>query len=107
MKLYATISSERATKGQGGNDRIDIQLLGEDKQELGVIALRYQKERNDYFCNYLHNGIIKNIFHIKGERQKGEGSHRWRSDISYTGEKIKICQECGAIKDSDNGIIEN
>lgn len=72
MKLYATTTSERATKGQGGNQRIDIQLHGENSQELGVIALRYNAEKEIYFLNYLHDGIIKNIFHIKekGKKQK-------------------------------------
>ena len=35
MKLYATITSERATKGQGGNQFINIDLLiGEAKNPI-------------------------------------------------------------------------
>lgn len=36
MKLYATVSSERATKGQGGNTELTITLMGEG----GVIVDR-------------------------------------------------------------------
>jgi hypothetical protein len=43
MKLYATVTSERATKGQGGNDRLDIQLTvrsATEQVQAGVIAVR-------------------------------------------------------------------
>lgn len=32
MKLYATTTSERASKGQGGNDFLEIEVKGEDKR---------------------------------------------------------------------------
>jgi len=31
MKLYSTITSERATKGQGGNEYLDIEITYTDK----------------------------------------------------------------------------
>tara|TARA_Y100000310_G_scaffold320098_1_gene376157 strand:- start:1075 stop:1410 length:336 start_codon:yes stop_codon:yes gene_type:complete len=40
MKLYATISSERAKKSQGGNEQLEIEVRGEDKKvflELTII----------------------------------------------------------------------
>jgi len=71
MKLYATTTSERGKDAnKGGNERIDIGLLGENKQKLGVIALRYNKESQTYFCLYLHNGITKEIFHIPETKAK-------------------------------------
>ena len=33
MKLYATVTSERATKGQGGKDLM-IEIYGEDREEV-------------------------------------------------------------------------
>ena len=39
MKLYATITSERATKGQGGNEYLNINILGEKKEPLGHIRI--------------------------------------------------------------------
>ena len=34
MKLYATITSERATKGQGGNQFLNIIIRNENQEEL-------------------------------------------------------------------------
>lgn len=68
MKLYATTTSERATKGQGGNKRIDIQLQGENMQDMGVIAFRYNDDTNLYYCNYINQGEVKSIFQIKGKK---------------------------------------
>jgi len=39
MKLYATVSSERATKGQGGNKELDIIIQAE---KLNGIPIRNQ-----------------------------------------------------------------
>lgn len=36
MKLYATTTSERATKGQGGNEYINIDLIADDKNHLSM-----------------------------------------------------------------------
>ena len=38
MKLYATTTSERATKGQGGNDLINIQLHAETEKGREVVG---------------------------------------------------------------------
>lgn len=38
MRLYATTTSERATKGQGGNEYLDISITGSHETEL--ITLR-------------------------------------------------------------------
>lgn len=43
MKLYATVNSERASKGQGGNQYIDIKLVVGNKHnqiEVGIVRLR-------------------------------------------------------------------
>src|SRR3990167_10245045 len=39
MKLYATITSERATEGQGGNDYINISLMDEKEVIFGSIVV--------------------------------------------------------------------
>lgn len=43
MKLYATVKSDRASKGQGGNERIDIKLTVSDAsrqvREIGIVRL--------------------------------------------------------------------
>lgn len=48
MKLYATTTSERASKGQGGNKELDISLLigssDKNKQVLRILAKVLPKE---------------------------------------------------------------
>jgi len=39
MKLYATTTSERASKGQGGNEYLKIEITDADKNLLGIIQL--------------------------------------------------------------------
>jgi hypothetical protein len=91
MKLYATTTSERATKGQGGK-HIDIQLQGEGGQELGVISARYDEYNKEYFLNYWHKSkciSINRIKEVKGKSQKGE---------------CKICKFTNNIDLDKNGV---
>ena len=39
MKLYATVTSERASKGQGGNERLEITIQDEEKEVLAEITV--------------------------------------------------------------------
>ena len=74
MKLYATIASERAKKGQGGNS---IAFVLRDENERPVILLQA-----DYRGGTIEIGICRydtgvDFFHefipvTRGERQKGE-----------------------------------
>lgn len=47
MKLYATITSERATKGQGGK-WLDIKITDENQKPLGIIKVFPKDEKNSY-----------------------------------------------------------
>jgi hypothetical protein len=81
MKLYATTTSERATKGQGGK-HIEFTL----QNELKNILIRYDIVFNETVPNYrirVYDGdinfikVLKNhlAFYLdtkKGEKQKGE-----------------------------------
>ncbi len=43
MKLYATVTSERASKGQGGNKMLNISIIvgsESDRHEAGVVSVR-------------------------------------------------------------------
>src|ERR1700678_3945605 len=40
MKLYVKITSERASKGQGGNDCVNIDLFGENENLLARLMFR-------------------------------------------------------------------
>lgn len=76
MKLYATVTSERASKGQGGNTRLDIQLtVGTADRQIpaGVIALR-EIEKGVFTIVYFKDGegIHLNRIEAKGNKQKDE-----------------------------------
>ena len=89
MKLYATTTSERATKGQGGNKRLDIQLtVGNiERLEAGVVSMR-EIEKNKFSIIYWRNGQGQNLAIIeeKAKRQKSEnykGSQREADDEAF------------------------
>lgn len=79
MKLYATVSSERATKGQGGNKFLGISLkVGNAKNiiDAGVVRIEII---DGHFIGYYISDICRegvNLFKIKektkGKNQKGE-----------------------------------
>jgi hypothetical protein len=82
MKLYATTTSERASKGQGGNKYLHIDILC--KTDLGnEIISQINVETNDYneaiikyvnVVNGVEIGLAKELKRIslKGKRQKGK-----------------------------------
>ena len=60
MKLYATISSDRASKGQGGNEYIDIDLFSDKELHIGRFVFmkdadnpdKYVLVEDDFFRNW-------------------------------------------------------
>lgn len=52
MKLYATVTSERASKGQGGNEYIEIILKVQDRvKPIGMLVLTYHED-SKVFSDY-------------------------------------------------------
>lgn len=39
MKLYGSVKSERAEKGQGGNEFLDIKVTNDERQEIVVMKI--------------------------------------------------------------------
>lgn len=79
MKLYATVASERATKGQGGNDRLEIDIfMGSAKNSVKIIEGSIRKEGEGYtvYITTLGQGdreqCIDTFIKEKGEKQKGD-----------------------------------
>lgn len=72
MKLYATVTSERATKGQGGNKYINCNLTI-DKIEIAKMQVIEYPEgfKLVYSLPDRSNGYI-NIPTSKGNKQKDE-----------------------------------
>lgn len=86
MKLYATVTSERASKGQGGNDFLDIQLfVGNSKNSLPFASYRLSigaspdTDEPAFIFTNNETGEVEKWIEIKevtkGERQKGERAH--------------------------------
>ncbi len=85
MKLYATTTSERASKGQGGNKylNIDINVLGDqdpsyrvrviDDELLDIIYLSFENKINDKWVMLYSEKLIYNkLDKEKGKQKKGE-----------------------------------
>ena len=52
MKLYATTTSERASKGQGGNKQVEILLQVDDKLKVQAGRIIMKAEQDGYIINY-------------------------------------------------------
>ena len=84
MKLYATTTSERASKGQGGNDFLITQIKDKNQDELLTVHITCAKShlRGEHYNIYVYNpqGEYIAINHNegfgeleqKGKKQKGE-----------------------------------
>ena len=76
MKLYETITSERATKGQGGNKQINTAIYIDDKKNPRFRLFLTAREDNstDIVLVDMEKPFPNEVFreNIKGKRQKGE-----------------------------------
>ena len=109
MKLYATVSSERATKGQGGNTQIVINLRvgSKSRREIANIVLKAEGDRFtlEYFevegttrpmkkrRILLDSGLLE----TKGKKQKGDntGKHYCTNCGYVEAQEGKNCTNCG------------
>ena len=100
MLLYATTTSERASKGQGGNEYIDIDIKDEKKNIIAIVHVRPSKHKgkpvvffkHDIGRTYLTTSLaefqaIQSI--EKGNNQKGE----MFLDCTHT--RQSKCNACG------------
>lgn len=83
MKLYATTTSERASKGQGGNKYLDIQLTDNTGDNFLSVKVSQINTISEYDGDLLEYRVViknRNIelvnrshwIKIKGKSQKGE-----------------------------------
>lgn len=113
MKLYATVSSERASKGQGGSKRCDatftVERMGkrlevvkvfmqrnEDNSYRIVVSLPYHQSTETVLEMNEHNNLYSIEERVrdeqKGEKQKGEQCPTCFAKYS---EKTMWCKDCG------------
>ena len=83
MKLYATVTSERASKGQGGNKYLDIEIKAQELEEIPTRACVFRllieaKEGRLYATLHDYsNGTDQDLITFrpaptKGKQQKGD-----------------------------------
>lgn len=93
MKLYATVTSERASKGQGGNNRCDgsftVERMGESLEVVRVLVQRNEDNSYRIVVSLPHHQSTETVLEMnehnnlysieervrdgqKGEKQKGE-----------------------------------
>lgn len=80
MKLYATTTSERATKGQGGNQFLTIEIKAEGwegiptRMNLYRLSISKNDNQGGLYAELLKysNGEVIVLDNIKGNKQKGE-----------------------------------
>lgn len=94
MNLYATVTSERATKGQGGNKHVvvDLKVGGAAASRIAaIVSLIYEgKDRNKLILEVEGRRVYEAIIDDKGKRQTGEReeecdfSSEWDSDYCLT-----------------------
>lgn len=97
MKLYATVTSERASKGQGGNKQVTIELAFEcyGRQPFGRIVMTHND--GDYEAYFYPIGDVTNtggrilLHSYPTTRESGHTKHY-------------MCLECGASM-SDAGEV--
>lgn len=82
MKLYATVTSERATKGQGGNHHIIVNLKDENENVMAVVTVHPRVDNVPVIFFQAHHKLayvttspsehdaILSIEAIKGKKQK-------------------------------------
>ena len=73
MKLYATVTSERASKGQGGNERIVIHVTGADrKNDIAVFVIWPWRNNLEDGLEHISANIREDITMTVEKFAKGE-----------------------------------
>jgi len=98
MKLYATVTSERATKGQGG-EKLEIVVMGQSREELAHIRVFPEIDEENLYCLRLEARGLKEplFFSIKGKKTKGK-NQKGEKCLSVVCKSVatKPCGYCNA-----------
>jgi len=123
MKLYATTTSERASKGQGGNEYLNIVItVGKDGKVLAKLDVQHFNANGDFYELYMGDELLAQFSEpIKSQTKcetvltASDGSsgscpnkaikddhcslHQTKSQKAKNGVKCAVCK-----KDCPNGI---
>lgn len=106
MKLYATTTSERASKGQGGNKYLNV-AISNDKNET-IFYMELLPNGDSFIVKSMgatdgvRDILYQNILQLKGKKQKTAkqalcmncGSLQLEKDIDYLGDSQWNCPSC-------------
>lgn len=102
MRLYSTVTSERASKGQGGNKYLDIKILNEKKEEIMDITLQVNETKQGDLISLCYGIDESKIVSIgrtsKGKQKKDECKHEWRQSFPFSQNMQVYCIHCGKVK---------
>ena len=102
MKLYAKLTSERASEGQGGNEKLEAEFfIGGKKRNFLVFSVKLDITADG-----------KN-FNMWGINHKEDSKIVFFENYPITGKKLKrkqqkgeLCQDCGDIMRQHTTIID-
>lgn len=101
MKLYATTTSERASKGQGG-EYLDIEIKNDDRIVFATIKVRGQK------IEIWHDGGTEVLVYKDSAWNREIYDSPYQKAKKQTGEQF-TCEVCGKdipiMRDEHGGII--
>jgi hypothetical protein len=100
MKLYTKISSERASKGQGGNDYIAIKLTMLDENKMIKTFCNLHYHINEHGQYELLNADTNDIIYVRGAEvcPDNHGDHKWYKP--YINEDVQKCLMCDKVKET-------
>ena len=94
MKLYASVTSERATKGQGGNERLFIDLSNENKDIILSINCWIDGDYAEIAIkNWLDEktGNVQQVQRFKNIRVSTKGNKQKGDIVTLpNGEKVRV-----------------
>ena len=115
MKLYATVTSERATKGQGGNRDVVVDLfVGSAKESRHIVRLVLATEGNEYSLSYTDREKNEDMLILKYGEIKSNNKDEITKRLEYLRGEIKaerisygeIAELQGLAKHIESGDVE-
>lgn len=94
MKLYATTTSERASKGQGGNDYLDININIDSKEPVYRFRTIFDELLDIYYIHLEINRSNEWIQVYRGEIETTKGEKKKGDSCKYCGithTKYELC----------------
>jgi len=105
MKLYATVTSERASKGQGGQKFLSIDIRNDETVLLFKMVIKPPDNgyplsididdlSNQAFMQVLKNKLAFTLDKLKAKKQKGDDSGKNGICVACKGKNPEGCTYC-------------